>query len=218
MNANTLISNSIVPLRTSDTGKEALSIMQEFNIKHIPIVNNEELLGLISEDDILNNDIDEAVGSYHLGLTYPYVNEDDHIYEVMRLLGKYHLSVIPVVDEDNNYLGLILQEDLLKYFADTASFTETGSVIVLEVNRRDYSMAEIARIVESENAAILSSFVTSTLDTLVEVTIKVNRQEIRHIIATFERFRYKVKASYQELNYEEALRERYDSLMSYLNV
>ena len=219
MKAGTLVSKSIVPLRTSDTGKEALSIMQDFNIKHMPIVNNTQLLGLISEDDIVNNNIDEAVGSYSLSLTHPVVREDDHIYEVIRLLGEYHLSVIPVIDIEENYLGLILQSDLLRFFANTASFTEPGSIIVLEVHRADYSLSEIARIVESENAAILSSFVTTNLDSgIIDVTIKVNKLEIQNIKATFERFDYSIKASFEESNYSDSLLDRYDSLMNYLNI
>ena len=116
MVAESLISNVIIPLRTSDTGDEALSMMDDFYVRHLPIVNNEQLLGLISENDILNFDAHEAVGSYSLSLIRPYVNAQDHIYEVMRQLAQGDLSVIPVVDDENNYLGVVTQEDLLNYF------------------------------------------------------------------------------------------------------
>ncbi len=219
MVAESLISNVIIPLRTSDTGDEALSMMNDFYVHHLPIVNNEQLLGVISENDILNYDANEAVGSYSLSLRRPYVNAKDHIYEVMRQLALGELSVIPVVDDENNYLGVVTQEDLLRYFASTFSFAEPGSIIVLEINKRDYSLAEIARIVESENATILSNFITSQPDSLkMEVTIKVNRQNIQSIIATFQRFDYLIKASFNESEYIDSLKERYDSLMSYLNV
>ncbi|MEM1323084.1 MAG: CBS domain-containing protein [Bacteroidota bacterium] len=219
MIASNLLSQTIVPLRTSDTGEEALSIMNDFYVKQLPIVNNEQLLGLISEDDILNHDIEEPVGSFQLSMSRPYVKENDHIYEVLRLLSEYQLTVIPVVDTEDNYLGLVTQEDLIRFFANIGSFTEPGSIIVLEVSKRDYSMSEISRIVESENAAILSSFITSNLDsTKIDVTIKINRQDIQSIIATFERFEYSIKASFFETDYFDSLKERYDSLMSYLNV
>ncbi len=219
MIAGKLISKTIVPLRTSDTGHEALAIMNDFYIRHLPIVNNKQLLGLISEDDILNNIVEEPVGSYHLTINKPYVKEYDHVFEVMRLVGEYQLSVIPVVDAENNYTGLITQDKLIQYFAKSASFTERGSIIVLEMGRQDYSLTEITRLVESENAVVLSSFVTTNPDsTRVEVSLKVNRQEIRDILATFERFNYTIKGSYQETNYYDDLRERFDSLMSYLNI
>lgn len=219
MVAESLISNVILPLRTSDTGDEALSMMDDFYVHHLPIVNNEQLLGLISENDILNFDANEPVGSYSLSLSRPYVHARDHIYEVMRQLAQGDLSVIPVVDEENNYLGVVTQENLLNYFATTFSFTEPGSIVVLEISKRDYSMAEIARIIESENAVILSTFITSRPDSLkMEVTIKINKQNIQSIIATFQRFDYVIKASFNEAEYMDSLKDRYDSLMSYLNV
>jgi len=219
MIAANLLSHEFVPLRTSDTGNDALSIMADFYVKHLPIVNNKQMLGLISEDDILQNDVAEAVGSYPLSLTKPYVNERDHLYDVLRVLSEYSLTVIPVIDAENNYMGLITQGDLLRFFAQIGSFTEPGSIIVFEMSKQDYSLAEISRIVEGENAAILSSFITSSLDsTKIDVTIKINRQELQTILATFERFNYSVKASFQEIEYFDGLKERFDSLMSYLNV
>lgn len=219
MIAESLISNVIIPLRTSDTGEDALGMMEEFYIRHLPIVNNEQLLGLISEDDILDFDANEPVGSYSLSLHRPYVSAGDHIFEVMRQLAQYELTLIPVIDVDQNYLGVITMEDLLRYFAMTSSFADPGSIIVLEINKRDYSMSEIARIVESENAFILSSFVTSNPDSLkMDVTIKINRQNLQTILATFQRFDYIIKASFNEMEYYDSLKERYDSLMSYLNI
>ncbi|MCB0568677.1 MAG: CBS domain-containing protein [Phaeodactylibacter sp.] len=219
MTAENLISDTVVPLRTSDTGEDALGMMNDFYIRHLPIVNDKQFLGLISEDDILNHDVEEAVGSYKLSLAHAYAKGSDHIYEVLRLLAQHNLTVIPVVDNENNYLGLITLEDLMMLFAKTASFAEPGSILVLEINKRDYSMAEIARIVESEGATILSSFLTSNVDSsLIEVTLKVNRQNLQSIIATFGRFKYIVKASFNETEYVDSLRERFDALMSYLNV
>ena len=219
MVAETLMTDSLVPLRTSDTGEEALSLMNDFYLKHLPIVNNEELLGLLSEDDVLNNNVDEAVGSYRLGLHNAYAFTDDHIYEVMRQLAEKQLTVIPVIDREQHYKGMITQEDLLNYFARTGSFTEPGSIIVLEMQRRDYSLAELARLVESENASVLSSFISSDLSSsVIHVTLKINRQNIQGLLATFERFSYEVKASFNEGEYLQNLKDRYDSLMTYLNV
>ncbi len=219
MIANNLLSHNMVPLKTSDTGEEALSVMNDYYIKHLPIVNNEQLLGMISEDDILEHDVQEPVGSYQLSMSRPYVYDSDHIYEVLRVMSDYKLTVIPVIDAEGNYQGLITQEELLRFFAGIGSFTEPGSIIVLEMSKRDYSLSEIARIVESENAAILSSYITSNMDsTQIDVSIKINKQDIQSIMATFHRYNYTIKASFQEADYFESLKERYDSLMSYLNI
>ena len=219
MTAETLISNSIIPLRTSDTGEDAMEMMNDFLVRHLPIVNNKQLLGLISEDDILNYDINEPIGSYSLSLIRPSVKASDHIYEVMRLMAESNLTVIPVVNEEGDYIGLVTQEDLLNFFARTVTLTESGSILVLEMSRRDYSLAEIARIVESESAFILSSFITSHPDsTRIDVTIKINRQNLQSIISTFERFNYQVKATFNESEYMDSLKERFDALMSYMKV
>lgn len=219
MIAKTLVSNEIIPLRTSDTGKEALSIMNDFGVRHLPIVNNKQLLGLVSEDDILDFDIEEPVGSYSLSTYRPYVREADHLFEVIKVLSKQKLTLMPVVNDHEEYIGLVSQEDIIHYFAHIGSFTEAGSILVLELNRRDYSLVEMARIVESEGAAILSSFVTSNLDNqLIDVTLKINRSELMNIIATFERFDYKIKATFSEEQFNSTIKERYDMLMAYLNV
>ena len=220
MVAENLISSAILPLKTSDTGDEALQVMEDFYVRHLPIVNDKQLLGVISEDDILLHDVHEPVGSYALSLLKPYVKAQDHIYEIMRLLSDNQLTIIPVVDYDNNYMGMVSMEDMLNYFAKTGTFSEQGSIVVLEMHRRDYSLSEISRIVESEGAAILSAAITSELtdNSRIDVTIKINRSNIQSILATFERFSYEIKASFNANEYLESLQERYDSLISYLSV
>lgn len=221
MIATNLLSNDLIPLRTSDTGEEALAMMSDFYVKHLPIVNNQQLLGLVSEDVILEHDVSEAVGSYNLSLQYPKVREEDHLYEVMRLLAEHDLTLVPVIDDEENYVGMICLHDVLHYFAQTGSFTEPGGVIILEMPRRDYSLSEIARLVESEQSAVLSAFITSGLsadDTLAQVTIKVKSQQTAAIVATFQRFGYEVKATFGEREMYDGLKDRYDMLMSYLNV
>lgn len=219
MTAESLISDAIVPLSPTDTGDEALGVMNEFYVRHLPIVNNGQLQAVISEEDVLNADPMEPVGNYPLHQQPPAVFPDDHVYDVMRLLAEYKLTVVPVVDREGSYLGMVTNEDLLRFFAESSTFRDPGSIVILEMGRHDYSLAEIARIVESEGAVILSSFVRTFEDTnKTEVTVKVNSQNIGSTLATFERFNYNVKASFNEKQLQESLRERYDSLMNYLNV
>ncbi len=219
MVAENLISSAVLPLRTSDSGKIALASMENFNVRHLPIVNDSQLLGVISEDDILIHNVNEPIGSYQLSLLHAFVKKSDHLYEVMRLLAEHQLTIIPVVDEAGDYVGMVSLEDALNYFAKTAAFSDSGSIVVLEFQQRSYSLAEIARLVEAEGATILSTFVSSKPESsIVEVTLKINRQDIHTILAAFERFGYVIKASFNEEEYLESLQERYDALMSYLNV
>ncbi len=219
MIAKELISEDILPLRTSHTGEDALAMMSEFHVRHLPIVKGTQLLGLISEDDVLDYDTDATVGSYKSEKTLPFVYERNHIYDIMRLLNEHHLTLIPVVDKTQNYMGVVTLEDLLKYFAESASFGEHGSVVVLTVNRYNYSLSQIARIVESENTIILNSFITSTPDSNeIDITLKLDRSDISKILSSFRRYEYDIKASFSESEYIDSLQEHYESLMSYLSV
>jgi CBS domain-containing protein len=198
MIARELISQLIQPLRTSDTGEQALTYMQVYHLKHLPIVNSEQLLGTISEDDITTSPLDEPIGSFSLGLNKAFVRDSDHLFEVMGVMADHKLTVIPVVNAQDDYLGLITLEELIQFYARSFSFSEPGGIIVLELQQPDYSLAEIARIVESENASELRSFLTQDEESKqMYVTIKTNQKDNQHLKATLERFGYTIKASYK---------------------
>ncbi len=219
MIAKELMSQTLFPVQTSDTGREVLQQMQIYHVRHLPIVNHEQLLGVISEDDILIHDVNESIGSYRLSFLRPYVTENEHLFEIMTKMGRFKLTVIPVIDINENYLGIITMEDLLQYFASHFSFADPGSIIVIETAKGNYSLAEIARIAESEDIIILSSFVNTIPDTnRIYLTLKLNRQDVSGFKATLERFGYEISASFSELDYQDGLKERYDALMSYLNI
>jgi len=220
MIAKDLVNSSFLPLRTSDTALTALSWMDEYRVSHLPVVNNTEYLGLISDTDIYNqSDLEESVGNHNLSLNRPFVEQNQHIYDVVRLMASLKLSLIPVLDDKNNYLGVITQTNLIHEIANITSIQNPGATIVLEVSVNDYSLSEIAQIVEGNDAKILSSFITSQPDsTKLDVTLKINRMDFYPILQTFNRYDYIVKASYGESDYYEDLQERYDLLMNYLNV
>ncbi len=220
MTAVTLISNVIQALSPSDLGTRALEMMADFHIRHLPVVENGQLLGLVSEDDLLNFDAYQSISSYNLNYNRPYILSHFHIYEVLRLMTDFKLSVIPVVDKEDQYLGLITQEDLFNTLGAMGSFTLPGSIIVLEMNRKDYSLAKISGIIEQENAAVISTHISSNADsTQAEVTLKVNKKDVGRIVASLERFDYQVKASFHESDYLDTnMKERYESFMFYLKV
>ncbi len=219
MIASKLISDIVTPIKTSETGASVINHMAVYHVRHLPIVNNEQFLGLISEEEIYDNNIDEAIGSYRLSMVRPFCREDEHIFEIMQKMALYNLTLIPVLDEKDNYKGAIVQEDLLGYYADSFSFREPGSIMVIETTRRDYSLSEIARIAESEGASILSSFITVNPDSNnLMVTLKVNIMELSRLGQAFERFNYSVSGKFTKEDFEDSLKSRYDSLMRYLDV
>lgn len=221
MLAKDIISENVPPLKIKDTGDKAIEWMYEFKLTHLPLVENKKYMGLVSEDDILDfNNTHEQLGKFLKNLYKPFVKDTEHIYEVLRVAAGLKSSIIPVVDSKQNYLGLITLQSLLFNFAKMTAISEPGGVIILELNNKtDYVLSDIARIVESNGAHILSLYFNVDSDTGKHaVTLKVDSTEIKHIVATFERYEYSVKAFFQESDMGEIIKDRYDSLMNYLNI
>lgn len=215
-----LINDAIPPVHTSDTIQKVTDRMIEFRIRHLPIVNEEQFLGLIDENDMLGEtDNQTPIGALALSLVNPYVLEDQHIYDVIWMFYERKLTVVPVLDGKKNYLGLITINCLTEHFAHLTAADQSGAIIVLEINNKNNSLAHMAQIVESDNAQILSSYVRTFPDsTRMEVTLKINKRDISTIIATFLRYEYDIKATFNHNDENDNSRERYNSLMNYLNL
>lgn len=220
MLAGELISNIIPPLKTSDSVQKALDRMSEFKLYHLPIVNEAQFLGLVAEDELIEiRDQETPIGSLSLSILNPFVFENAHIYDVVRLFNQLQLSLVPVLDMNKNYLGVVSIHNLLAYTADMYALKEPGGIIVLEISNRNNSLAHMAQIVEADNAQILSSYVSSFADsTKLEVTLKINKTELSSIIASFERYNYEVKAVFNNSQNDDGSADRFNSFMNYLNV
>lgn len=221
MVAKDLISQVIPSLKTSDTGQTALNWMEIFRISHLPIVNNQDFLGLISDADIYDmNQPEEPIGNHSLTLLKPYVTGEQHLFEVIGLAARLKLTVVPVLDDKMHYKGVITATDLVRYLAGISSMDQHGGIIVLEMTDRDYSLTQIAQIIEGNNAKVLSMYITSPPDsTKLEVTIKVNTNDLASVIRTFERYNYDVKTWVtSDDSMDRFYSERFDLLMKYLNI
>lgn len=220
MLAAELISNSIPPLKTSDSVQKSLERMTEFKLFHLPIVNETQFLGLLAEDELIEiRDGELPIGSLPLSIMNPFVYEDTHIYDIIRVFNQLQLSVVPVLDYKKNYLGLISVNNILEYIANIYAVKEYGGVIVLEISNRNNSLAHMAQIVEADNAQILASYVQSYPEsTKLEITLKINKTDLSGIIASFERFNYQVKAVFNSTLSDNGTEDRYNSFMNYLNV
>ncbi len=221
MIAKDLISEIIPSLKTSDTGQTALNWMEIFRISHLPIVNNQDFLGLISDTDIYDtNQPDEPIGNHELTLLKPYVTDDQHLFEVIGLAAQLRLTVVPVLDNKNHYMGVITTNDLIRYIAGISSMDQPGGILVLELIEQDYSLSQIAQIVEGNNIKIMSMYITSPPEsTRLEVTLKVNTTDLLALIKTFERYNYDVKTWVTTNDsIDKFYSERFDLLMKYLNM
>jgi CBS domain-containing protein len=221
MIASELISEVIPSLKTSDSGQTALNWMEVFRISHLPIVNNQEFLGLISDSDIYDmNKFEEPIGNHALTLLKPYVTTNQHIFEVIGLAARLKLTIVPVLDENNNFKGVITSQDLIKHLAEMSSLDQPGAIIVIELTERDYSLSQIAQIIESNDIKAVCMYITSPADsTKLEITIKLNSNEISSVVRTFERYNISVKTWLTSSDsIDKFYNERFDLLMKYLNI
>ena len=220
MIARQLISDIITPLRSSDNGNDALRLMDELRVSHLPIADENEFLGVISDADILTfNNFTEPVGKHPLSLSNAYVLENQHIYEVIRIVAAMKLTLVPVLDEKKHYIGSVTLANICHQMSALMAQNNPGGIIILELNDKDYLLTEIAQIVESNDAKILGMYITTFPDsTRIEVTLKINKIDVGPVIQTFIRYNYNIKASFSEDTYTESLQERYNSLMNYLNI
>ena len=221
MTARDLINDTVIALRPSDIGSDALGLMDELRVSHLPVVDGMEFLGLISDSDIYNRgEFEQPVWDGKVSLNRPYIFENQHVYDVILMITGQKLTLLPVLNVKNQYAGVISLPDLVQKFFAIASLNNPGGIIMLEVNQKDYLLTEIAGIVESNDAKILSLYITSHPDsTKLEITIKMNRVDIGAILQTFYRYNYLVKASWsKEDSFTDGLQDRFDSLMNYLNI
>ena len=220
MKANELISSSIIHLHPDDSGDRAIEMMEEMKVYHLPVVRNNFYLGILSESEILSWDSPSEFIHEHLDeLSSPSIQETQHLFDIIEIVEKNSISIIPVLDEKNLYLGSITNRKLLYTIAKSTVIKSTGSVIVLNIKNTDYSMYEISKIIESNNAKILSSYVTSTPEMeYIDVTIKLNTMETNSIIKDLKRFDYNIVASYEQKDNQDDFIDRYESLMRFINI
>ena len=220
MIAKEIASYDILPLKTSDTCSFALNAMEENRVNLLPVVNERELLGVITEFDLINHtDLMDAVGNVKLSLQNAFISDHQHVFDVMKMMTEMKLSLLPVVDQRNSYSGVITLPDLVRFLTLNTSILNPGGIIVLEVAENNYSMAEISQIVESNDARIIGAFFTTRPDsTLIDITLKINNIDLNSVIQTFERYNYTIKATFAEKDDLDDLKERYDALMNYLSI
>lgn len=211
----------IPPLKPSDDGHKAIVWMEELRTNQLPVIEKGKFLGFITEEIILEeNDSKKLIREYDLDGEECFVIEYQHFYDVIKAATEYEYQMVAVLSESGVFQGVIPIEDTINAFAESTAVQEPGAILVLLMNQRDYSLAEISRLIEAENGRILSSTVsTDPKDlSLIRVTLKLNKTEISHIAASLERFGYTIIGRFQEEEIKSNDQERFDLLMRYLNI
>ena len=221
MVAADLINEMIPPLKRNDSVRKALNWMDAFRITQLPIVEDNVYKGIITEDMLYEINNPEAtidsIEPFHADV---FVSEEQHFYDVMRLATDHNLRIIAVVDLNSLFVGVITVRDTLAAFARTFASQSAGAIIVMSMNYRDYSLSHISRLIEENNTKILSSYVDSDPydHNLIKLTLKLDKTELTSILATLERFEYRVIAKFQENPDADIQKERLDMFFRYFDI
>lgn len=215
-----LISQSIPLLSMQDTIGNALQMMSDCHVSHLALADNEKYVGLVSEELLLQApDGSKKINSIQNNLSLISVQPGEHFLKALQIAVGKKISVVPVVDEGNQLVGVVSYHELLQKASEFMNVNEPGGLIVLEMESNNYSVGEISRLVETSNAQVVQlNTVVDSQTGLLLVTIKLNKEEISEVVATLQRHEYCVKYYFGEELYENELRFNYDNLMNYLKM
>ncbi len=215
-----LINNNIPRLQLQDSVVKAIQLVNDFTVTHLPVVSEDKFLGLISEEDLLdakeNKITVEALQEHFIPAM---VKENMHFLNAVNASIQFDTNIVPVVNDEKELVGVISTVDLMKTLGNFAGANEIGGIIVLEMERSQFAISEISRIVESNDATILH--LNSNADPvggLLTVTLHLNKREIAAIVATFERYEYDVIYYFGNEKFENEIHSNYRHLMNYLDI
>jgi acetoin utilization protein AcuB len=213
-----LITNSIPYLHLNDKVHHALQLMNDYHVGHLPVVEDETYLGIVSEEQLLHADEDSGLDQIALTDGTTSVEASDHFLKAIQTAVLHKLSVVPVVEE-KQILGMVTYNDLLRNASEFMSLNDPGGLIVLEMESSQYSPAELNRIVEANDAQITQMNTYIDPETgIMQVTLRISKVEISDIVASFQRYEYNVKYYFGEEIYDNELRTNFDNLMHYLRI
>lgn len=215
-----LLRTDIKPLSPEDTVQTALEVMEEYKVSHLPVIEGDIYLGVIGENLLLDATSDDLqLSIYKNGLPRAFIGADKHIFDAVNLFHEYNVSLLPVLDADENYMGYLHPQDIVMTMGGMLSSKIPGAILVLEVNQADYQMSQISQIIEGNDAKILACYITSTPNSpLLEITLRINRKDLTPILQTFQRYNYIISATYHESVHTLDLKDRYENFMKYLNM
>lgn len=215
-----LRSQTLPYLHLDDKVYQALQLMNDNQVTHLPIVDGDKYAGIISEDDLLQVENDHtSLSELQQSFGNSSVKNNEHFLRAIHLAAESGLSVVPIVDEENELIGAVAYNDLLRHASEFMSLKEPGGLIVLEMESNQYSFNEISKLVETNDAQITQLNTSNDPETgMMQVTIRINKPEVSDIVATFQRYEYTVKYYFGEELYANELRTNYDNLMNYLKI
>lgn len=219
MNMKEYILNEIKALTLNSTVKNAQKVCIGFPITHIPVVEDGQLLGCISETDFQTIEEEGSLISDFTDLIdFFYAPNTVTILELIKLFADNDSNILPVLSEDKTYLGYFELNDILDLFTSSPFLYKEGVVIVVEKLTKDFSISEISQIVESTGGKLLGLYVSSETSDNTQIITKVISDDINEIIQTFRRYDYAIVSQYKDDFYLQDLKNRSEYLQKYLDM
>lgn len=218
MNTTPYILSDLEALSPSDSAKKAVEIFRNQPISHFPIVENNRLIGLISESDIHAIETNTLLKeSSHL-LDLFFADENTDVLELLKRFTINESNILPVLDKEQQYIGYFELNDILELCYNTPFLSEQGLTLIIEKASKDFSFSEISQIVESNKAKLLGIFITENRNDIIQIGVKFYSDEINEVIQSFRRYDYKVITEHKDDYFLETLKERSDYLRKYLSI
>ena len=219
MQTTDYITKDIKALSASDKISKAKKLFKQLTFTHLPVVDNGILLGLVAEADIQTiEEEDKLIKDFSYVFQLFFTDEKTNWFELLKIFALNDSSIIPVIDENQKYLGYYELPDILHIFNNTPFLNESGVILVISKGVKDYSFSEIAQIIESNEARLLGAFISTIDNENVEITIKLSDHDLNNTIQTFRRYNYSILTSFHIDEYLNTLKERSDYLQKYLNI
>lgn len=219
MKLSELVINDIKPVKNSDKISDLQQLFNQLIYSHIPVVDgNNEYIGCLFETDVHCFDGNKNITDYSYALEVFYVKNTTLWLDVLEAFARNSSNIMPVLDENNNYLGYYELNDVISLFGDSPFFIDPGGIVVVEKGINDYSFSEISQIVESNGGKLLGAFISKTKNDVVQVTLKIGNASISDILQTFRRYSYNVVSGHEDDSYNQTLKDRSDYLNKYLNM
>lgn len=212
------ITNDYKALDSQETIADVQDFFMDVPFSHFSVLNEGIYIGSIAADDVDTFDSDKNISDYKYALEGFFARNNMIWLDVLEVFAKNHTNVVPVLNEENTYLGYYELEDIVKFFHETPFLREQGGIIVIKKSIQEYSMSQIAQIVESNNGKLLGLFVSEADVENVQITIKIALGAMNDIIQTFRRYNYEIVSEHQEDNYLNSLKERSEYLDKYLSM
>ena len=218
MNIQPYIINDIEMPGVSTRIGDVQSLFSQLTYSHIPIQNEGVYIGSISENDIRSFDPEKPVEEYQYALEGFFARDYDNWLDALHAFAKNETNLLPVLDEENKYLGYVELHDIMNVFTESPFLNNPGSILTVEKGYKDYSFSEVSQIVESNGAHLLGAFVSGMENDMAQITLKIGPSPLNTVLQSFRRYGYKVASTHEEDSFSSDLRDRSRYLDKYLNI